>query len=54
MTNNNIEAEICRYYMQTGQCKYGAACKYHHPPRDQGRAVSSLVYCNSGFSQVLQ
>ena len=54
LTNNNTGAEICRYYMQTGQCKYGAACKYHHPPRDQGRAVSSLVYCNSGFSQVLQ
>ncbi|XP_004304076.1 PREDICTED: zinc finger CCCH domain-containing protein 3 [Fragaria vesca subsp. vesca] len=21
----------CRYYMNTGTCKYGAECKYHHP-----------------------
>lgn len=21
----------CEHYMKTGTCKYGAACKYHHP-----------------------
>lgn len=21
----------CEHYMKTGNCKYGAACKYHHP-----------------------
>lgn len=21
----------CHYYMKTGECKYGATCKYHHP-----------------------
>ncbi|XP_020087181.1 zinc finger CCCH domain-containing protein 5-like isoform X1 [Ananas comosus] len=21
----------CQYYMRTGDCKYGATCKYHHP-----------------------
>ncbi|WOL06736.1 zinc finger CCCH domain-containing protein 6-like [Canna indica] len=22
----------CQFYMRTGDCKYGAMCKYHHPP----------------------
>ncbi|KAJ9543005.1 hypothetical protein OSB04_022712 [Centaurea solstitialis] len=22
----------CQYYMKTGDCKFGASCKYHHPP----------------------
>ncbi|EPS71438.1 hypothetical protein M569_03319, partial [Genlisea aurea] len=22
---------ICQYYIRTGDCKYGATCKYHHP-----------------------
>ncbi|CAL9047291.1 unnamed protein product [Musa banksii] len=22
----------CQFYMKTGDCKYGAMCKYHHPP----------------------
>ncbi|KAE8723393.1 Zinc finger CCCH domain-containing protein 58 [Hibiscus syriacus] len=22
----------CRYYMKTGDCKYGSSCRYHHPP----------------------
>lgn len=21
----------CQYYMRTGDCKFGATCKYHHP-----------------------
>ena len=27
----------CQYYLRTGDCKYGSACRYHHP-RD--RAVT--------------
>lgn len=23
----------CIYYLRNGKCKYGATCKYHHPPR---------------------
>ncbi|KAH7331790.1 hypothetical protein KP509_20G050900 [Ceratopteris richardii] len=26
-----IEQEDCQYYLQTGHCKFGASCKYHHP-----------------------
>ncbi|KAK3041459.1 hypothetical protein RJ639_000436 [Escallonia herrerae] len=22
----------CKYYMKTGDCKFGSSCKYHHPP----------------------
>ncbi|XP_057771996.1 zinc finger CCCH domain-containing protein 34 isoform X1 [Salvia miltiorrhiza] len=22
----------CQYYIRTGDCKFGATCKYHHPP----------------------
>lgn len=22
----------CRYYLRTGNCKFGPTCKYHHPP----------------------
>ncbi|KAK6130465.1 hypothetical protein DH2020_035803 [Rehmannia glutinosa] len=22
----------CQYYLRTGDCKFGATCKYHHPP----------------------
>lgn len=24
--------EICEFYMKTGRCKYGATCKFNHPP----------------------
>lgn len=22
----------CKYYMKTGECKFGSTCRYHHPP----------------------
>lgn len=22
----------CQYYLKTGDCKFGASCRYHHPP----------------------
>jgi Zinc finger C-x8-C-x5-C-x3-H type (and similar) len=28
-------AEDCRDYLRTGRCKYGASCKYNHPPNVQ-------------------
>ncbi|XWS31013.1 hypothetical protein CRYUN_Cryun23aG0040700 [Craigia yunnanensis] len=30
----------CRYYMNTGTCKYGSDCKYHHPKE---RIANSVV-----------
>ena len=30
----------CRYYMNTGSCKYGSDCKYHHP---KDRIANSVV-----------
>lgn len=33
--NNNEKMEDCRDYLRTGRCKYGASCKYHHPPNVQ-------------------
>ncbi|TYG60852.1 hypothetical protein ES288_D07G100900v1 [Gossypium darwinii] len=33
----------CRYYMNTGTCKYGSDCKYHHPKeRISNSAMSSV------------
>ncbi|XVF81557.1 hypothetical protein PTKIN_Ptkin15bG0164200 [Pterospermum kingtungense] len=33
----------CRYYMNTGTCKYGSDCKYHHPKeRIANSAVNSI------------
>ncbi|OMP08142.1 Zinc finger, CCCH-type [Corchorus olitorius] len=33
----------CRYYMNTGTCKYGSDCKYHHPrERIPSSAVNSI------------
>ncbi|PNY06222.1 zinc finger CCCH domain-containing protein 32-like [Trifolium pratense] len=28
---------VCQYYLRTGDCKFGLACRYHHP-QDQGVA----------------
>jgi hypothetical protein len=33
----------CQYYMRTGDCKFGATCKYNHP-RDWSAAKSSYVF----------
>lgn len=33
----------CRYFMNTGTCKYGSDCKYHHPKeRIANSAVNSI------------
>lgn len=33
----------CRYFMNTGTCKYGTDCKYHHPKE---RIVQSAAIPN--------
>lgn len=36
--------EDCRDYLRTGRCKYGASCKYNHPPNVQsGGGMKSPV-----------
>lgn len=32
----------CPYYMKTGTCKYGATCKFDHPPPGEVMAISAL------------
>ncbi|XP_062207561.1 zinc finger CCCH domain-containing protein 6-like isoform X1 [Phragmites australis] len=33
----------CQYYMRTGDCKFGATCKYHHP-RDWSAPKSNYMF----------
>lgn len=33
----------CQYYMRTGDCKFGATCKYHHP-RDLSAPKSNYMF----------
>lgn len=33
----------CRYYMNTGTCKYGSDCKYHHPKERIAQLATSSV-----------
>lgn len=53
----------CRYFMNTGTCKYGSDCKYHHPKERIAQSVpilpslplrpvssSSLVYSKIHFA----
>ncbi|KNA19668.1 hypothetical protein SOVF_059270 [Spinacia oleracea] len=30
----------CQYYLKTGNCKFGASCRYHHPP-DRGASATA-------------
>lgn len=30
----------CPYYMKTGTCKYGATCKFDHPPPGEAMAIA--------------
>ncbi|WOK95753.1 zinc finger CCCH domain-containing protein 37 isoform X2 [Canna indica] len=34
-------AVICSFYMKTGTCKFGAACKFDHPPPGEVMAMAS-------------
>ena len=31
----------CPYYMKTGACKYGVACKFDHPPAGEVMSTKS-------------
>ncbi|KAL8209655.1 hypothetical protein R6Q57_006387 [Mikania cordata] len=33
----------CRYFMNTGNCKYGSDCKYHHPKEKTAQTVASSL-----------
>ncbi|CAM6121432.1 unnamed protein product [Calypogeia fissa] len=40
MTTNSVHPQRpggpdCSYYLKTGECSFGAACKFHHPPNRQ-------------------
>jgi hypothetical protein len=39
---------VCQYYMKHGSCKFGQACKFHHPPQSSV-AAASLVGSNAIF-----
>lgn len=34
-------AVICVYYLKTGTCKYGATCKFDHPPPGEVVALAA-------------
>ncbi|KAH7536686.1 hypothetical protein FEM48_Zijuj03G0010700 [Ziziphus jujuba var. spinosa] len=36
-----IGSIICPYYMKTGTCKYGATCKFDHPPPGEAMAMAT-------------
>ncbi|KAA8523381.1 hypothetical protein F0562_009804 [Nyssa sinensis] len=40
MHNNGVI--ICPYYLKTGTCKYGATCKFDHPPPGEVMAIATL------------
>ncbi|KAG2267355.1 hypothetical protein Bca52824_061910 [Brassica carinata] len=37
----------CQYYLRTGTCRFGVACKFHHPQPDNGH--STAAYAMSTF-----
>lgn len=39
---------VCQYYMKHGTCKFGQACKFHHPPQSSLPAAT-LVGSNTMF-----
>lgn len=43
-------AVICPYYLKTGTCKFGATCKFDHPPPGEvmGMAKSQGTSTNGG------
>ena len=41
---------VCQYYMKHGTCKFGQACKFHHPP--QSSVTAALVGGGTVFMNV--
>ncbi|XP_014618720.1 zinc finger CCCH domain-containing protein ZFN-like isoform X4 [Glycine max] len=43
----------CQFYMKTGDCKFGAVCRFHHPQERENLCVSSiLVMAYANLAQV--
>lgn len=38
---------VCQYYMKHGTCKFGQACKFHHPPEVAGKGTSIAINGNN-------
>uniref|UniRef100_A0ACD5VHB2 Uncharacterized protein n=1 Tax=Avena sativa TaxID=4498 RepID=A0ACD5VHB2_AVESA len=36
------DADMCAFYMKKGTCKFGARCKFDHPPQGQGEAIAKV------------
>lgn len=41
-------AIICPFYLKNAICKYGAACKFDHPPPGEAIAMASVQGTASG------
>ncbi|KAL3627177.1 zinc finger CCCH domain-containing protein [Castilleja foliolosa] len=37
----------CPYYMKTGTCKFGATCKFDHPPPGEVMAAATSLQTSS-------
>ncbi|XP_072981539.1 zinc finger CCCH domain-containing protein 8 [Typha angustifolia] len=35
-------ATVCSYYMKTGTCRYGASCRFDHPPPGEAVAMAAM------------
>jgi hypothetical protein len=43
VSGNESVKENCREYIGTGRCKYGASCKYNHPPNVQNGGSCAVI-----------
>lgn len=39
----------CQYFMRTGDCKFGASCRYHHPPLDAVQPQTGVLLSSIGL-----
>jgi serine/threonine-protein kinase/endoribonuclease IRE1 len=39
---------VCKFYKQNNACKFGPACKFHHPPQVAVYAGSALLESPDG------
>lgn len=44
----------CPYYMKTGTCKYGATCKFDHPPPGEVMAKTTSEADAAGATDTTQ
>lgn len=43
------DAEDCAYYMKTGNCKFGANCKFNHPPKRRNQVYKCFLDFDYGI-----